>query len=577
MTIYKKLWLSWLFLSLPLLYLLFGIYTAKGQFIFAAEKELSGVPIVVGAVDGMVMLASGKSSEAPDFKDHLSQLQKDIQAAVPHFDVREHYQVLLDQDGKPIEELSRLATAVIDLSGMILDPDADSYYLMDGFCTQIPNIIVTLHDMVKILSVYAVEGSLSDSERRALFEKSGAINGSISMLEGDLAKVVQNARVPFAYQTEASKLIQDVRYINQFVGQVENQQPIDLNTLQSFEGKLYISLGDVSRKFSDTFNIFVKDRISLFKKDELYDAAFALGLFFIVVVGTQIYVRLYIVRPLKSMSRHLQKIVERNIQSFMGVSTGLNGITDEISQSVSYGRTYSKQLSQASDIVSSNVQSVAASVEEFSMSNATIADRAHKSAVLVGNTLGTTNQIFDKIQNLNELSKSVDQIVSAINTIAEQTNLLSLNATIEAARAGEAGKGFSVVASEVKGLAHQTQEATVKIKGQLENIQAAVLDASEDMGVVLGLVKNVSVETDDITEHIEQQAEASKEIGKNVTEAAGKTEEVNNNIREVAKIIDQTNEITLKLVESSKSVNHESETLANAVTDFTKDLQRMTG
>ena len=92
--------------------------------------------------------------------------------------------------------------------------------------------------------------------------------------------------------------------------------------------------------------------------------------------------------------------------------------------------------------------------------------------------IGSSNQMIEETESVSKAiiqlqqdSRSIDQIIGVINGIAEQTNLLALNAAIEAARAGESGRGFAVVADEVRSLSHKVSSEIRSIQEQVSRVQ----------------------------------------------------------------------------------------------------------
>lgn len=92
------------------------------------------------------------------------------------------------------------------------------------------------------------------------------------------------------------------------------------------------------------------------------------------------------------------------------------------------------------------------------------------------------------IEELEEKSQHITDIISTITRISSKTNLLALNASIEAARAGEAGRGFAVVAEEIRSLAEQTKEASENIRQLIVEIQDKINGTVSEIGSVAELL-----------------------------------------------------------------------------------------
>ena len=96
----------------------------------------------------------------------------------------------------------------------------------------------------------------------------------------------------------------------------------------------------------------------------------------------------------------------------------------------------------------------------------------------LGNRLSESSQAMVELE---EGSRSINQILGTIRAIAEQTNLLALNAAIEAARAGDQGRGFAVVADEVRALAKRTADSTGEIDQLLGTLASKTQEVSQKM------------------------------------------------------------------------------------------------
>lgn len=100
-------------------------------------------------------------------------------------------------------------------------------------------------------------------------------------------------------------------------------------------------------------------------------------------------------------------------------------------------------------------------------------------ATAIERVVQESNDNMQTLQLLEDKADSVRYSMKIIRDVASQTHLLALNAAIEAAHAGEYGRGFSVVATEVRKLSKQAEEATKEVNANLEAIATQVAEIAK--------------------------------------------------------------------------------------------------
>ncbi|MGI4891641.1 MAG: methyl-accepting chemotaxis protein [Janthinobacterium lividum] len=186
----------------------------------------------------------------------------------------------------------------------------------------------------------------------------------------------------------------------------------------------------------------------------------------------------------------------------------------------------------------SNVQSVAAAVEQMNVSALQIADTMMRSRNAVSDIAQQTSNADLSTKRLQNAASAMDRVMQLIRTIASQITMLSLNATIESARAGDAGKGFAVVANEVKQLAGQTTAATQQVAREIAAMQTVSSEVAQSLGGISTSVVSLLQFVTAASSAVEEQNAATREISMNMQAAsvdvAGISQSLNEDLQSAA-------------------------------------------
>ncbi len=297
-----------------------------------------------------------------------------------------------------------------------------------------------------------------------------------------------------------------------------------------------------------------------------------------------IYMTQYLVTPINTVKKSIEEVTAGNlgvtipefgnncagrlIPGINSLSGNIATLVREIRASSQTAMTLSDQLSARSaqlsvktEQQSASLVQTAASMEQMAAStknnadNTRLASEQANQATLQARKGGELmGQVAHNMQSITECAQQMTEIISMIDGIAFQTNILALNAAVEAARAGDHGKGFSVVAEEVRNLAHRSAEAAKNIKTLIEVTSNNV---TQGVTVVSEAEKNMR-----------EIVTGSGNVSRLMDEISSSTSEQEKGISQITLALSELERVTQSNVAMAEELNGSSDVLRNQVIEL---------
>ena len=409
------------------------------------------------------------------------------------------------------DAVAALIAKVGDSSGLILDPDLDSFYAMDLVVGRLPAFLTALSTMEN--AALALHNARNDETLLAY----GAAFAQLKVAEDAVKASAESAMTNNAAGISRAAMAGPLARLDQAVAaysqtltrfSAQNSMPmLEAEPLYEPNAKVIAAANQMwSATASELVRLLDARAASLFQRLEmslLFCAAALMGAF-----------ALYLV-----VSRSVKKDFDGFEQDVSNALTDVETAVHQL-QSTASTLTSSADSSNAATLqAAAAAEQAEARIEQISDSSSRLAGNAD--AILAEaqrnqSSAMTASRDFAGVQEdtqaLRTATQAITEVAAQINAIADQTNLLALNATIEAARAGEAGKGFSVVASEVKALAQQTASFTTLIDERLGDIEQRSHKTAQAVTGAVRHLEAIRNQGEDISRAATQQQDATSEI-----------------------------------------------------------------
>ena len=453
-----------------------------------------------------------------------------------------------------------------DASNLILDPDLDSYYIMDFVLLRFPAAIIQLADLAVAVDEIIARGEVTDEQRAEMFGDLRILRTAVEGIDGDFTVAIrENAYYP--QSTGIVKPAVDIplrdflsaarRFLDEIDTKVARSSELVLGSeelaalARRAQATLYALYDAASPVLDRLLEARIEDAVGrrnrvLFVVYGVF--AISLALFYWIVRS--------ITRPMAAAAAVAQRIAGGDLAARAEVVsrdevgdllTAVNTMTETLRGMIEDARQGKRQIESLLEAMSDSANQLASSSTEILATTTQQASSAQEQAAAVTETAATADELAQIADQVAERAKGLGEVAQRTAEVGE-TGRQSVGVSITAM--GELRQQVESTAESILSLAERAQA--------IGEIIATVNDIAEQTNL---LALNAAIEASRAGEHGKGFAVVAAEVKELANQSKQATQQVRQILGEIQKA---TNAAVMSTEGVTKGVASAEELVARA-------------